>query len=47
LTLDEFVRRVLEDNEEELEEIRELQRILGLLSKREPALYAASVTSNA
>jgi hypothetical protein len=47
LALDEFVKKVLEDNKDELEEIRELQRILGLLGKREPALYAASVTSNA
>lgn len=47
LTLEGFIKTALEENKEDLEEIRELQRILGLLGKREPVLYSASVTSNA
>jgi len=41
-----FVQEVLEKNHTELDELRELLRILEQLNRKEPRVYAVSVTSN-
>lgn len=42
----EFVEEILEDNQEELDELRKLQEILDQLTEREHRFYTVSVTSN-
>jgi len=41
-----FVQEILKKNREELNELRELQKVLEQLSRRRPRIYAVSVTSN-
>jgi len=42
----EFVEEILEENQEELDELRKLKEILDRLTEREQRFYTVSVTSN-
>ena len=42
----EFVEEILEENQEELDELRKLKEILDRLTEREHQFYTVSVTSN-
>jgi hypothetical protein len=47
MSAESFVLEVLEKNRAELDELRELMRVLEQLNRRKPRIYAVSVTSNA
>jgi hypothetical protein len=47
MSTESFVQEVLEKNRAELDELRELLRVLEQLNKRRPRIIAVSVTSNA
>ena len=46
MSAEKFVQEVQEKNSRELDELRELLRILEQLDRRRPQIYAISVTSN-
>jgi hypothetical protein len=46
MSVESFVREILEKNRTELDELRELLRVLEQLNRRSPRIYAFSVTSN-
>jgi len=46
MSAESFVQEVQEKNRKELDELRELLRILDQLSSKKPQIYAISVTSN-
>ena len=46
MSIHEFVEEILEENQEELDELRKLEEILDQLTDRERQLYTVSVTSN-
>jgi beta-phosphoglucomutase-like phosphatase (HAD superfamily) len=46
MSTEHFIKTVLEENKEELEEIRKLAEIMDQLRREETKIYVASVTSN-
>lgn len=46
MSTEDFIKRVLEENKDELNEIRKLAEILAQLQREETEIYIASVTSN-
>ena len=47
MSAESFVQEILDKNRVELDELKELLRILEQLNRRKPRIYAVSVTSNA
>jgi len=47
MAVESFAREILKKNRTELDELRELLKILEQLNRRRPHIYAVSVTSNA
>jgi hypothetical protein len=47
MSVESFVWEILEKNRNELDELRELLKILEQLNRRRPRIYTVSVTSNA
>jgi hypothetical protein len=47
MSVESFVQEVLEKNRGELDELKELLRVLEQLNRRKPRIIAVSVTSNA
>ena len=46
MSIEEFVQEILEENQEELDEVRRLQEILDQLDSEESVIYTVSITSN-
>ena len=46
MSTESFVQEVLQKNRGELDELRELLKVLEQLNRRKPRIYAVSVTSN-
>jgi hypothetical protein len=47
MSAESFVQEVFQKNRGELDELRELLKVLEQLNGRKPRIYAVSVTSNA
>ena len=46
MSAESFVQEVFQKNRGELDELRELLKVLEQLNRRKPRIYAVSVTSN-
>jgi len=46
MSIDKFVQEIQEQNSEELDELRELLRVLDQLNRKETHIYNISVISN-